>query len=336
MSTQPPAAPTNPTLLPPEERFWRRYSPHQEAPLSGVGSLTLHALAAGALVLLAFLINAWVETPPKSLPITVVPGGGGDPAGQPAARDPALHDDHANDADPVVPPGAEVKRPDLKNVPAERQKLDLTNPDGGRDVQNDLAGQLKGLHEKTQQVLKPGAPRPGSVGRGGPGVEGGHGPGKGPGDGPETGPTGTLTQQQKRMLRWTLRFDTRSGQDYLHQLQALGAILAIPRDGGGDYQYVRDLSRRPVVLADEDPRTARRISWRDEDPRSVGQLMQALGLNRRPVRVEAYFPESLEQKLFELERAHANLREEEIDSTVFDVVRTPNGYAPRVASQTRK
>jgi len=34
--------------LPPEERFWQHYSPHHEAPLAGVGSFTLHGLAAAS------------------------------------------------------------------------------------------------------------------------------------------------------------------------------------------------------------------------------------------------------------------------------------------------
>src|SRR5262249_8975439 len=33
--------------VPPEEKFWKRYSPHGEAPLSLVGSFALHALAVG-------------------------------------------------------------------------------------------------------------------------------------------------------------------------------------------------------------------------------------------------------------------------------------------------
>src|SRR4051794_6906070 len=34
-----------------EERFWERYSPHGEAPLSFTGSLALHALVIGGLIL---------------------------------------------------------------------------------------------------------------------------------------------------------------------------------------------------------------------------------------------------------------------------------------------
>ena len=55
-----------------------------------------------------------------------------------------------------------------------------------------------------------------------------------------------LTQRQKRVLRWTMLFDTRDGDEYAEQLRALGAILAVP---GKDREYlvIRDLSKRPVT-----------------------------------------------------------------------------------------
>src|SRR5262249_1601210 len=53
---------------PPEEQFWKRYSPHGELPLSGVGSLALHALVVGTLVLWSWLLwnkfNNWKPSLP--------------------------------------------------------------------------------------------------------------------------------------------------------------------------------------------------------------------------------------------------------------------------------
>ena len=82
--TGPKKAPGKDSLIPPEEAFWQRYSPHHEAPLSGVTSAVLHALVLGL-----FLFGGWLlwklglghDT--KPLPVDVVQmlgGGGGSPA----------------------------------------------------------------------------------------------------------------------------------------------------------------------------------------------------------------------------------------------------------------
>src|SRR5262245_41008025 len=67
----------------PDERFWVRYSPHHELPLSGLGSLAIHGLVLALAVVLAALGFAlWKED--KSLPVEAVAlagGGGGQPDG---------------------------------------------------------------------------------------------------------------------------------------------------------------------------------------------------------------------------------------------------------------
>src|SRR5438094_4281572 len=73
-------------LVPPDEKFSQRYSPHHEFPLSSVTSFTLHFLV------IAFLALAVVFAPrlgclmsnENPLPLDAVqlnPGGGGDPRG---------------------------------------------------------------------------------------------------------------------------------------------------------------------------------------------------------------------------------------------------------------
>jgi hypothetical protein len=69
---------------PPEEQFWKRYSPHGEAPLSLAGSLGLHALAFGGLLLFGvYLVNLLVK-PQRNIPVEPVrlAGGGGAPGGK--------------------------------------------------------------------------------------------------------------------------------------------------------------------------------------------------------------------------------------------------------------
>ena len=46
---------------PPAEHFWKRYSPHQELPLSTVASLALHGMVAALILLLAWKLLAGRE-----------------------------------------------------------------------------------------------------------------------------------------------------------------------------------------------------------------------------------------------------------------------------------
>jgi hypothetical protein len=120
----------------------------------------------------------------------------------------------------------------------------------------------------------------------------------------ELQPRGTQTQAQreKRGNRWKLLFNTHTGPDYLKQLNSLGAILAIPvrEVPKPQYKVVRDLTRRPAQLLDEDTTKIQQIYWVDQNLQSVHDLMTALGLPIRPSHFVAYMPEALENKLFEL------------------------------------
>src|SRR5438876_751218 len=72
MSTSAPATsiPTGRPMLPPEERFWERYSPHNEAPLSGVSSTVLHILILGLLLGIIW-VNSYfkLDEEHRSLPL---------------------------------------------------------------------------------------------------------------------------------------------------------------------------------------------------------------------------------------------------------------------------
>src|SRR5947208_1631995 len=79
---------------------------------------------------------------------------------------------------------------------------------------------------------------------------GGAGTGTGPGTGSGEGP-GEINTRTKRKLRWTITFNTTSGDDYLRQLNTLGAILAF-RAPDGELKVVRELLRRPAKFVSED------------------------------------------------------------------------------------
>src|SRR5690349_10934356 len=69
---------------PPEERFWIRYSPHHECPVSITGSIALHvliaAILAGALPFLSFsCVDTSTDSPAAPPRMELVEIMGGDP-----------------------------------------------------------------------------------------------------------------------------------------------------------------------------------------------------------------------------------------------------------------
>src|SRR5687767_3160592 len=89
MSTSAPApASTNVKnpALPPEEQFWERYSPHNEAPLSGVSSTVIHLLIIGLIIGVIWVQSFFkLDEEHRSLPVEPIRfdkgGGGGSPRG---------------------------------------------------------------------------------------------------------------------------------------------------------------------------------------------------------------------------------------------------------------
>src|SRR5437588_9850753 len=68
--------------LPPDERFWKKYSPHYEFPLSLSSSTFLHLVGVALLALIAFVwANRKKESAPLPTEAIVIGGGGGNPNG---------------------------------------------------------------------------------------------------------------------------------------------------------------------------------------------------------------------------------------------------------------
>jgi hypothetical protein len=346
----------NTALLPPEEQFWKRYSPHGEAPLSWAGSFTVHALMGGALLLFGVYLASVLFPPSRTLPIEpvrVLPGGGGPRAvGDARANGTGSEDTGPTRNEDALLPGQEdnaPKRPALSKVEADKvtEKFD---PASVRLIQDTDTGRAYArLQDAVRDRLKLNDGRAPSKGRGGLGKDGGKGPGSGTGVGPGTG-TGkakvSLSIREKRMLRWHMRFLARNGPEYLAQLRGLGAILAIPvREGPKpEYKIVRDL-RPGAQLLDEDISTIQRIYWIDDKPSSVRDIIDALNLKSKlehmPRRFVAFMPEKLEESLYKMEKRYAEnvlglrpFNEDRIDETNFRVVGTASGYRPELLSVT--
>jgi hypothetical protein len=340
-------------LVPPDEKFWKRYSPHNEAPLSMAGSIALHALAFGVLVLFAVYIVNLLSKSTRSLPVDpvrLVGGGGGKKTGTEGGKGVGTGAEDVGEAsEDAGPTDTEdvPRRPELNPVETAKVKEEF-NPTDVRLISKSETGRaLARLQDNVRRKLRlndglPSAPK----GKGGKGSGGGKGTGKGTGEGSGSGPgtSATLSKREKRMLRWHMRFTANSGPEYLSQLRGLGAILAFPVVEGANPQFkvVHDL-RPGGALLDEDISGIQRIYWIDDKQRSVVDILGALGARiPPPSRFVAFMPEKLEQDLFDMEKRYVErvlrrpFNEDLIDETNFRVVPTARGYKPELISVTMR
>lgn len=311
----------------PDERFWVKYSPHHELPVSGAASLLWHVAAIVGMFVLG-LVVAWNR--PNEMPIEAVqydgePGGGGTggtgttpgQGGPSALVDAATPNELPRDAVLPKTPLADIK--DLHITPADILNDLDRNADATRDVAELIQRGTQSLEKiaKLDKALRDGLINGGTPGSGG-GSGGGNGTGIGPGDGPGTG---TMNQRTKRKLRWTIMFNTNSN-DYLHQLEVLEAILSF-RGADQSIFVAKNLTKRPVPFersSEDELRKLNRIFWIDDNSASVEQLMRAMGRSESPSQVVALFPLRLESELLAKEKAFRNREEDSIVETRFQIL----------------
>jgi hypothetical protein len=337
-----------------DEPVWVRYSPHGELPLSSVTSFVLHGLVLGLALLAVWATTHLFSHATRTIPIETIrlanPGGGGQRSGTGDAGGTGNADlketgGAPSEAGSNEPPDKEPERPDLK-PPEGTQTKPLDFKDTTPTLQQgDSAQALSNLRTtaasmssgKTTRPRGPGAAP--AKGKGGSGTGGGKGSGHGPGEGRGTEPGKPLTKSEKRMSRWAMHFDTRSGPDYLGQLQALGADLAFPVTPGQNPTYKvvlnGNLLRPPGVLRTVDLAKYKGVRWLDEDPGSVAAVITTLGLRGKvqPTHFVAFMPAHLEEKLAQMEKSYANREEDDIEETHFRIMPGPGGYVPQVMEQ---
>jgi hypothetical protein len=323
---------------PPEQQFWQRYSPHHEAPLSGIGTFAVHILLAGFLLMAGYL--GWLslgrsKIEPKIDVVRLDRGGNGRPDLGNGPSDGGQPKEVADLAapEPNSPPSESSPRPDLATpksaTPLPPQE---TGKDANERIIKDANSNLQKLERLNNDLQKKlgflAGARSGSERKGGSGDHN-----RGPGDGPDRG---TIDRRMQRTLRWRLDFDTRNGEDYLRQLRGLGAILAIPKDSSGKENWIiRDLAGRPPKLLNEDVTSFNRIFWIDDKAQTVASVMRALALDQKPERFIAFMPKELEDKLFDLEKSYRGLKEDEIQETVFKVRVENDKFTPYVVQQSK-
>ena len=210
------------TPLPPDEEFWQRYSPHHEASLSGVTSLSLHLLAIPLLLLvgwLAYLLSGDQTRPPNVGTVSFAEqGGGGSRHGGGAGEGEGNKEGNEERGEDkpldTLPPRQPL--PQL-NVPVAQAAQEFDNDptlpviigdptEASKNILNlakEVREQLRSSVNKNVGGNKTSSGSGGSQGQGGTGRDGGRDKGKDKGQGAGTG-TGKLNQREKRMLRWTM------------------------------------------------------------------------------------------------------------------------------------
>lgn len=327
------AAKSADSLLPRED-FWQRYNARQEFPISTAIAFLLHLLMLVIIIYGFFrLMNRGEDR--STVPTRVIDVLGGDDdfgegmAGSGGTESPLMVENrNPLDAFKQVLPDPQAL-PEIKE--SLRREIAVSDPTSEPLAISDQNAVAFAMAEKTlrDKLL---------------GVGGKPGAGPNPGSG-DTGVSGTgegrgADSTRARSFRWTLRFRTTSGRDYVNQVKALGAIIAFPIPPGEEkLLIIDDLSnptQRHVASDEEISRLASWLKFSDVRPHTVQDVGQALRLDFTPRSFWAFFPKSLEEDLARKERSFRNRRPEDIDETIFQVTIREGGYNIVVVEQTAK
>jgi len=314
-------APEAATTLGPS--WWQRYSPHGEFFWSWGLSITLHGFLIVLVIVLAAPLLTQDRLPPAVDSVQLADddlGGGepgeGSPRGDLEAKvapdeppDPAMSSpaEVAELEKPTVEPAAEI--PNVRPDPTQDDKL-----------AEEAAKRIREAREALNRRLTPPG---GAAGKPGPdtGGTGGQGGGTGAGRGGRT-------------ARWVLKFKTRSPQDYLAQLEGLGATVAFQLRGE-KWRYFDRPSSEKDSWRDRELSDDNRLYWIDENRQAVDSVAEVLRVPPAPFMV-AFLPLELEARMAELEKNYQGRQEEEIRSTIFEVIRRGGKYDVMVIKQTLK
>jgi hypothetical protein len=317
-------APAEPT--PAEVEFWHKYNAHFEFPTSVVVSVLAFVLMFAVVV--GVLLLALSGGPDKApVPIRMVQGSdeeGEGRLGGGGVEDPLAIGNHA------IQPTEQQNLPNRTDIP-QVQPQQPTTPLADPTQSGSAADSSVTPFDKLVDSLRNGIA----------GARKGSGSGAGSGNAPDQGdgPGGTGNDNtHKRSLRWSLRFRSADGQDYINQLAAMQAVLVIPQPPDERDAFVyRDLKnpKHGVRLAEgEWTQLAGQIQFVDTKADSVRGVASALGLNFVPRRFLAFFPRELEGELARKETGYRNRQPDQIEETVFRV--TVRGGQAEVVVEEQK
>ena len=335
MSVQAPPKPSkvsaleNAPLTPPDEKFWKRYSPHYEFPLANVASVAIHIVVFGLfLYYISRLLNPTDDkTAPPVRGMMVIDSDSGDGIGSPGSggghQEAKEKDERPQEVRQPLEQ-AELKRemiavsawaPELKDNPEALEAI-ANSPNKERfDKHNDnLKKRMLGLGEKTGAGTEDGNSRANQPGKGDGGV-------------------GDATSSTRRQSRWVLIFRTENGSDYLAQLGSLKAQVIVPT-ANGRYILIKDLTDlkdRKDISEQEIP--VQFMSFVDDNKDSVKRVAETLGLDYSPKLFIAVVPKDVENDLAAKERGYRNRKETDIHSTTFRVLVRDGKYTVTVIDQ---
>ena len=314
--------------VPPDDKFWRKYSPRLEFPISLVLSLLL--LLAAFATLVGFMLLGIGDGPQKKTPPISLVDGGLDDAGN---GSPGAKGGGTDAAEKLVPSAPqETPEPVPTDAPPEPTVKEPTvtpdDPNGSKPTPvAEASAAYASLEDAARKALI------GPKGTPGQGDPKGDSRGKGPGG---IGSDST----RARSLRWTIGFTTNSGRDYLDQLHALGAKVLVPDPSDPRKMTLfTDLKNpKPGTVASDADLVAfgGQMQFCDTKPDSVREVGKALGLPTAPTAFWAIFPKGIETELTALEVKYRGLRSSEIEQTRFSVSVVGGRYQLRVTDQTVK
>jgi hypothetical protein len=345
-------------LLPPDETFWQRYSPHHELPLAGMTSLFAHGMVIGVIVLAALLMMFNWESDagkPPSMDVVQVsglgdgmegagaePGAPGDVQSMRKEYVPNLTKDPPEASTDVIPnlkeaPKKEFQVPEITPVkPADDIESLLNN------LEKDANNQAKKESAKSPPKLAVASGTGNPKGLGGQGGSGG-GPGKGVkgtglGAGGPLGRKATNAEIYAKRWQFELMSSTIAGgqKEHVAKLIAMGVIVAFV-DAKGTVYFAQDLRRRPVSLkVGSMEKYNDAVKWTNQSAASIYHLAMELRLPFTPVAEVILLPKDREQAIADEEMRfaqNAGRDPKTIQNTWFDFRLRNGAYEPVVVKQ---
>ncbi len=315
---------------PPEEDFDEKYNKHLEFPICIVSAVRLHVML-GALLIFVLVRLMGSGDDKGGVPVKLVALDGLDDSGEGSAGSGGVEDPFIKaDGDPdkalldSLPDPA--KLPDVKEN--MQKSIKYLDPTGNLPISDANAAAYSSLNEAVRKKLL--GQRQGSGNEEGSGFDGSKG--KGPGG---TGADSTLG----RNMRWVLRFNVKSGRDYLEQLKVMKAELLVPKPNSEQCVLIADLgnySNQTIASDDDMKRLSRKIKFSDGRREAVRAVAETLKLDYTPQSFWAFFPREIEDELAKKETGYRNRRAEDIEETIFTVRVSAGDYMFVVEEQKIK
>lgn len=322
----PPRAPEEADLpdAPATEQFWDTYNKNLELPIATVATVLIHlAIFVVGIIFIRYLIGSATRKPVPIKPVIFVEGaanedGDGGRAGDQGGPVGEKLDPQPNQQPITTAPDLSSPRENLaKWLPQE----DAQNPSLLDDLaRSEQAQRMAKMDDAIRKRMQAGFAKK-NTGGGGSGASAL--PGSGDGEGGFGGNT-----TARRVLRWKLEFSTSGGDDYLDQLAAMKAIVAVPMPPNWKTLRVYPRPNDPKVFQSGDQSDFPAMSFVDDRKDSVAGVAEALGVDPATPYLMAFFPSATEEELARLEKGYRNHKVDDILSTSFTV--TVRNGSPRI------